>query len=74
MSLSIRNRLHAQVKAVRAGSAVSRILVQVGESEFESIMTNEEADRLKLKPGDSVVVAIKPTDIVLQRARTAQAA
>ncbi len=59
------------MKAVRAGSAVSHILVQVGEAVLESIITNEEAERLNLKAGDPVQVAIKPTQVALQRVRVA---
>ncbi len=67
MPLYERNRFPALVKDVQIGSAVTRVLAQVGEYEIESVMTNQEAERLGLRPGDSVMLAVKATDVMLQR-------
>jgi molybdopterin-binding protein len=67
MPLYERNRFPAVVKSVQTGSAVTRVLTQVGEFEIESVMTNQEAQKLGLRPGDSVMVAVKTTEVMLQR-------
>ncbi len=69
------NRFPATVKKVRAGSAIHRILLQVGDFEIESVMTHDEAEGLNLRPGDAVTVFVKPTEVAVQRAavRTADA-
>jgi molybdopterin-binding protein len=67
MGLYERNRFPALIKHVQIGSVVTRVLAQVGEYEIESVMTNQEAEKLSLRPGDSVMLAVKATDVMLQR-------
>ncbi|MBZ5585486.1 MAG: TOBE domain-containing protein [Acidobacteriia bacterium] len=69
MSLYERNRFPARVKHVQAGSAIDRIVAQIGEFEIESLMIHQDAEKLHLRPGDSVMVVIKPTEVVVQRPR-----
>ncbi len=69
MTLLQGNRFPAHITSVQAGSATHRIVVQLENVVIESIMTNDDAEKLHLKAGDTVFVAIKPTDVVLHRAR-----
>jgi molybdopterin-binding protein len=74
MGLSQHNRFPARVASVQTRSAMHHIMVQLGEVMIEAIITRDDAEKLNLKAGDSVVLAVKPTDIVLHRARGQAAA
>lgn len=67
MALSARNQLRGQVKEVKTGSIMAHVVVQVGESEIESVITRRSVEELNLKPGDSVLVVIKSTEVMIQK-------
>lgn len=67
MALSARNQLRGQVKEVKLGSIMAHVVVQVGESEIESVITRRSAEELNLKQGDSVLVVIKSTEVMIQK-------
>jgi molybdopterin-binding protein len=67
MGLSARNQLRGQVKEVNTGEIMAHVVVQVGENEIESVITRRGAEELGLKVGDSVVVVIKSTEVMIQK-------
>ncbi|HKE24037.1 MAG TPA: TOBE domain-containing protein [Bryobacteraceae bacterium] len=67
MALSARNQLRGQVKEVNVGTIMAHVVVQVGENEIESVITRRSVEEMKLKPGDSVTVVIKSTEVMIQK-------
>jgi len=67
MTLSARNQLRGQVKEVNVGTIMAHVVVQVGENEIESVITRRSVEEMKLKPGDSVTVVIKSTEVMIQK-------
>lgn len=67
MALSARNQLRGQVKEVTLGSIMAHVVVQIGENEVESVITRRSAEELNLKAGDSVLVVIKSTEVMIQK-------
>jgi len=67
MGLSARNQLPGTVEEVRLGDIMAHIVVRVGESVVESVITRTSADELGLKKGDSVRVVIKSTEVMIQK-------
>ena len=67
MALSARNQLRGQIKGVKLGSVMAHIVVQVGDNEIESVITRQSAEEMSIKPGDSVTVVIKSTEVMIQK-------
>ena len=67
MPLSARNQLRGRVKEVQLGSIMAHVVVQVGENEIESVITRRSAEDLNLKAGDTVLVVIKSTEVMIQK-------
>jgi molybdopterin-binding protein len=65
MELSARNQLRGTVKSVKAGAVMAEVVVDVGGQELTSVITKGSVDRLKLAPGDRVVVVIKSTEVMI---------
>ena len=67
MALSARNKLPGVITEVQLGAIVARVVVKVGENTVESVITRASAEELGLKTGDSVVVVIKSTEVMIQK-------
>lgn len=67
MPLSARNQLPGIVEEVRFGTIMAHVVVRVGESLIESVITRSSAEELGLKKGDSVRVVIKSTEVMIQK-------
>jgi molybdopterin-binding protein len=67
MALSARNQLPGKVKEVHLGEIMARVVVKVGSSLVESIITRTSAEELGLKKGDSVRVVVKSTEVMIQK-------
>lgn len=52
---------------VTLGDIMAHIVVKIGKSEIESVITRRSADELGLKKGDKVTVVIKSTEVMLQK-------
>ena len=46
---------------------MAHVGVQVGENEIESVITRRSAEELNLKVGDTVLVVIKSTEVMIQK-------
>lgn len=67
MALSARNQLPGIVQEVRLGGIMAHVVVKVGEHIVESVITRTSAEELGLKPGDSVRVVVKSTEVMIQK-------
>jgi molybdopterin-binding protein len=67
MALSARNQLRGTVTEVQLGSIMAHVAVKVGENEIESVITRRSAEQLNLKVGDTVLVVIKSTEVMIQK-------
>jgi molybdate transport system regulatory protein len=67
MKLSARNQLPGTIEQVLLGEIMARIVVKVGENTIESVITRQSAEELGLKQGDSVVVVVKSTEVMIQK-------
>jgi molybdopterin-binding protein len=67
MPLSARNQLEGKVISVKLGDIMAHVVVRIGKSQIESIITRASAEELGLKKGDTVKVVIKSTEVMLQK-------
>jgi molybdopterin-binding protein len=67
MPLSARNQLPGTVESVRLGTIMAHVVVKIGDSQVESVITRSSAEELGLKKGDSVRVVIKSTEVMIQK-------
>ena len=61
--LSISNQLKATITKIDNGKVLSSVKFRTGETELESIITRESAERMGLKAGDSVIAMIKSSEL-----------
>lgn len=52
---------------MQLGEIMARVVVQVGESIVESVITRQSAEELALAPGDAVRVVVKSTEVMIQK-------
>ena len=67
MPLSARNQLIGKIVSVKLGDIMAHIVVKLGKSQIESVITRASAEQLGLKKGDTVTVVIKSTEVMLQK-------
>jgi molybdopterin-binding protein len=66
MKMSARNQLRGKVKAVKPGSVMAEVVVElVGGQEVVAAITLGSAQELNLKVGDDVVAIIKSTEVMI---------
>ena len=46
---------------------MAHVVVKIGQSVIESVITRTSAEELKLKKGDSVRVIVKSTEVMIQK-------
>ena len=67
MAISARNQLEGKVLEVILGDIMAHVVVKVGKSQIESVITRRSAEQLGLKKGDKVTVVIKSTEVMLEK-------
>ena len=67
MPISARNQLEGKVVDVKLGEIMAHVVVKVGKSQIESVITRRSAEELGLKKKDTVKVIIKSTEVMLQK-------
>ena len=67
MPISARNQLEGKVLEVTLGDIMAHVVVRVGKSQIESVITRRSAEQLGLKKGDKVTVVIKSTEVMLEK-------
>ena len=66
MRMSARNQLKGRVKAVKHGTVMAEVIVELPDGqEVVSAITLGSAQELDLKPGDEVVAIIKSTEVMI---------
>ena len=65
--LSARNQFKGTVKDVKLGNVMAEVVVSVGTIEIVSAITRSSAEKLGLKPGDSVTAIIKSTEVMIDK-------
>lgn len=66
MRVSARNQLQATVKSIKLGSVMAEVVVTLpGKQEIVSMITRNSVESLHLAEGDSVVVFVKSTEVML---------
>lgn len=67
MALSARNQLPGTVQDVQLGSIMAHVVVKVGDSLVESVITRTSVEEMGLKKGDRVRVVVKSTEVMIQK-------
>lgn len=65
MEISARNQIRGRVKAISPGTVMTEVEVETEPTTMTSAITASSAQRLGLKVGDSVVVIIKATEVMI---------
>jgi len=65
MKIGARNQIIGTVTAVKKGSVMAQVKLDVPASQMESVMTIDSADDLELKKGDKVRVIVKAIHVLL---------
>lgn len=65
MKLSTRNQLSGKVTAVKLGTIMSEVTVDLGGQTIVAAITRESAEHLELAEGDDVTVLVKATEVML---------
>lgn len=65
MKLSARNQFQGTVTRITDGQAMAEVAVKIGNVEFIAAITEGSVKSMGLKPNDSVIVAIKATDVMV---------
>jgi molybdopterin-binding protein len=65
MEISARNQVKGRVKAVRTGSIMAEVEVEVDAADLTAVITKGSVERMGLKAGDSVTVIIKSTEVLI---------
>jgi len=67
MSISARNKLQGEISDIKLGDVMAEVTIQVGQNIIDAIITRRSADELNLKKGDTVVAAIKATEVMVSK-------
>ena len=68
MQLSARNQLNATVESVTLGEVMSIVKVALPDGQhITAAITKDATESLAFAPGDSVVVVIKSTEVILAK-------
>ena len=67
MPISARNQLEGKIVKVTLGDIMAHVVVKVGKSQIESVITRRSAEHLNLKKGDKVTVIIKSTEVMIEK-------
>lgn len=65
--LSARNQLKGTIKDIKLGGIMAEVVVQVGENEIVAAITRSSVERMELKAGDTIIVVIKATEVMLSK-------
>ena len=52
---------------MKLGDIMAHVVVKIGKSQIESVITRRSAEQLGLKKGDKVTAVIKSTEVMLQK-------
>ena len=67
MELSARNQLPGKVVSTRLGTIMAEVVVEVDPATVVAAITRSSVEHLNLKPGDSVRVIVKATEVMIAK-------
>jgi molybdopterin-binding protein len=67
MPISARNQLEGKIVEVTLGDIMAHVVVKIGKSQIESVITRRSAKQLGLKKGDKVTVIVKSTEVMIEK-------
>jgi len=65
--LSARNQFPGTIKSIKLGNVMAEVVVTAGNLEFVAAITRGSADAMALKPGDTVRVVVKSTEVMIDK-------
>lgn len=65
MEISARNQLRGKVTAIKLGTIMAEVNLQIGGQEVVAAVTRSSVERLGLKVGDDAVAIIKATEVMI---------
>ena len=66
MAISARNQFVGKVSAIRLGSVMSEVTIDIGGGhQIVSLISTSSAKRLRLKKGAKAVAVIKATEVIV---------
>jgi molybdopterin-binding protein len=65
VKLSARNQLRGTVTAVKSGTVMAEVEVQIEPGQVVAAITDQSRSALDLKEGDQVTVIIKSTEVMI---------
>jgi molybdate transport system regulatory protein len=65
--LSARNQLPGKVVTTKLGTIMAEVVVEIEPSTVVAAITCSSVEALDLKPGDSVKVIVKATEVMIAR-------
>jgi len=65
VQISARNQLKGTVRAVKPGTIMAEVIVDVGGQEIVAAITRGSAEGLGLQEGSEVTVIIKATEVMI---------
>ena len=65
MEISARNQIRGRVTAVSTGGVMAEVEVAIEAATVTAAITAGSVERLGLKEGDSVVVIVKATEVMI---------
>ncbi len=55
------------INGITLGDIMAHVVVRIGKSQIESVITRRRADQLGLKKGENITVVIKSTAVMLEK-------
>ena len=65
MKIGARNRIIGKVTAIKKGSVMCQVSLEIPASAMSSVMTMDSLEEMGLKKGDSVQVVVKGVNVLL---------
>ena len=65
MKISARNRLKGKIVELKKGATTAHVKIDVNGTVVTASITNEAADELKLKAGDTTYAIVKASDVMV---------
>jgi len=65
MEISARNQLRGKITAIKLGTVMAEVCLQVAGQEVVAAVTRSSVERLRLKVGDEAVAIIKATEVMI---------
>lgn len=65
MEISARNQLRGKVTAIKLGTIMAEVNIQIAGQEVVAAVTRSSVERLGLKVGDDALAIIKATEVIV---------